>query len=111
MDKEGKKATYIILINLTKQGVKDIKNATARIETAAKSLEAAGGKMLHFYATMGPHDYTAIAEGSGDEVAMLQLIGLGMAGNVKTTTLRAFIEDEFKAILDLYEAFQRAPLE
>jgi uncharacterized protein with GYD domain len=92
-------ATYIILMNLTKQGVKDIKNAPARIESTAKALEAAGGKLLHFFATMGPYDYVAIAEGPGDDVAMLQLLGLGMAGNVKTITLKAFTKEEFKAIL------------
>ena len=92
-------ATYIILMNLTKQGVKDIKNAPARIEATAKALEAAGGKLSHFYATMGPYDYVAVAEGPGDDVAMLQLLGLGMAGNVKTTTLKAFTKEEFKAIL------------
>jgi uncharacterized protein with GYD domain len=92
-------ARYVILMNLTEQGVKDIKNAPARIEAAAKSLEAAGGKLLNFYTVMGPYDYVAIAEGPSDEVALLQLIGLGMAGNVRTTALKAFTREEFAEIL------------
>ena len=92
-------ARYIILMNLTEQGVKDIKNAPARIEQAAKSLEAAGGKMLEFYTVMGPYDYVVIAEGPSDEVALAQLIGLGMGGNVRTTALKAFTREEFAAIL------------
>ena len=92
-------ARYIILMNLTDQGVKDIKNAPARVEQAAQSLEAAGGKLLDFYTVMGPYDYVAIAEGPDDETALAQLIGLGMAGNVRTTALKAFTRQEFAAIV------------
>jgi uncharacterized protein with GYD domain len=91
---------YIILMNLTEQGVRDVKDAPARIEEAARSLEAAGGKLLNFYTVMGPYDYVAIAEGPSDEVALAQLIGLGMAGNVRTTALKAFTKEEFAAILE-----------
>jgi len=94
-------AKYVILMNLTEQGIKDIKNAPARVEGAAKALEAAGGKLLDFYVVMGSYDYVAIAEGPGDEVAMAQLLGLGMACNVRTTTLKAFTMEEFGKILDM----------
>lgn len=94
-------ARYVILMNLTEQGIKDIKNAPARIEAAAKSLEAAGGKLLDFYIVMGPYDYVAIAEGPGDEVALAQLIGLGMAGNVRTTAMKAFTKEEFAEVLNM----------
>ena len=93
--------TYVILMNLTEQGIKDIKNAPARIEGAAKSLEAAGGKLLAFYMVMGSYDYVVIAEGPSDEAAVVQLLGLGMAGNVKTTTLKAFTKEEFTEILKM----------
>ncbi|MBM3470527.1 MAG: GYD domain-containing protein [Armatimonadetes bacterium] len=91
--------TYVILMNLTEQGVKNIKDAPSRIEAASKSLEAAGGKMKGFYSTMGEYDYVVIAEGPSDEVAMLQLIGLGVAGYVRTTTLKAFPLPEFAELL------------
>ena len=91
--------TYIILMNLTEQGIKDIKNAPSRVEASAKALEAVGGKLKAFYMTMGEYDYVAIAEGPSDEAALLQLIGLGAAGNVKTKTLKAFTEAEFTEIL------------
>ena len=41
--------THVILMNLTEQGVKNVKDAPARVEEAAKALEAAGGKLLAFY--------------------------------------------------------------
>jgi len=92
-------STYILLMNLTEQGIKNIKDAPARIAEAAKSLEAAGGKLLAFYTVMGPYDYVAIAEAPSDEVALAQLLGLGIAGNVRTTTLKAFTTEEFAEIL------------
>jgi uncharacterized protein with GYD domain len=92
-------ATYVILMNLTEKGIKDIKNAPARIKATEEALAAVGGKLKAFYATMGPYDYVAVAEGPGDETAMLQLLGLGAAGNVRTTTLKAFTREEFKELL------------
>lgn len=91
--------TYVILMNFTEQGVKTIKDSPARISGMFKSVEAAGGKILALYATMGQYDLVAISEGPSDEVALLQLIGLGMAGNVRTTTLKAFSVEEFAAVL------------
>jgi uncharacterized protein with GYD domain len=92
-------ATYVILMNLTEQGIKDIKNAPARVKATEEALEAVGGKLKAFYVTMGQYDYIAVAEGPGDETAMLQLLGLAMAGNVRTTTLKAFTREEFGELL------------
>jgi uncharacterized protein with GYD domain len=87
--------TYVVLMKLTDQGVKDIKNGPQRIEAAAKALEAMGGKMTGFYLTMGEYDYVAIGEGPSDEVGMTFLLRLGAGGNVKTTTLKAFTKEQF----------------
>jgi len=86
-------------MKLTDQGIKDIKNAPQRIEAATKALEAMGGKMTGLYVTMGEYDYVAIGEGPSDEVAMTFLLGLGAAGNVKTTTLKAFTKEELAGLV------------
>ena len=87
--------TYILLMKLTAQGIKDIKNAPKRIDLATQSLEAMGGKMVSFYAVMGEYDYVVIGEVPSDEVAIKFLLGLGAVGNVRTTTLKAFTREEF----------------
>jgi uncharacterized protein with GYD domain len=87
--------TYVSLMKFTDQGAKDIKQAPERIEKAFKGLEAMGGKIVDFYVTMGEYDYVAIAEGPSDEVALTFLMGLGAAGNVRTTTLKAFKREDF----------------
>lgn len=87
--------TRILLMKLTDQGIKDIKNAPQRIEAAAKAIEAMGGKMTSFYLTTGEYDYVAIAEMPSDEAGMTFLLRLGAAGNVKTTTMEAYTREQF----------------
>jgi len=91
--------TYIMLMNLTDQGIRDIKNAPQRMEQATKSLEAAGGKLIGIYTVMGQYDYVAIGEAPNDAAAMALLLDLGSQGNVRTTTLKAFGKEEFAEIV------------
>jgi uncharacterized protein with GYD domain len=91
--------TYIALMKLTEQGIKNIKNAPQRVEAARKGVEATGGKMTGFFATMGEYDYVAILEGVSDESAMTFMLGLGALGNVRSMTLKAFTEKEFAAMV------------
>lgn len=91
--------TYVALMKLTDQGAKDIKNAPKRGQEFIKGLEAMGGKLLAFYLTMGEYDYVGIAEAPSDEVALTFLAGLGAAGNVRTTTMKAFRMEEFSSLV------------
>ncbi len=91
--------TYVVLMKLTDQGARDIKGAPARIEAGTKALEAAGGKLLGFYAVMGEFDYVAICESPSDEIAIAQSLALTAGGAVKTTTFRAFTANEFVGIV------------
>jgi uncharacterized protein with GYD domain len=91
--------TYVILMNLTDQGIKNVKEAPARVEMTSKALEAAGGRLVSFYATMGLYDYVVIAEGPDDETAFIQLLIIGMLGNARTITLKAFTQQQFADIV------------
>jgi uncharacterized protein with GYD domain len=90
---------YVVLMNLTGQGSKTIKDAPKRVEEGIKGVEAMGGKVLDFYLTMGDYDYVAIGDFPSDEVAASFLLSLGSQGNVKTTTLKAFTTEEFAEIV------------
>lgn len=92
-------ARFVVLMKLTEQGIKNIKDAPQRLEQGTKALEAMGGKLLDFYSTMGEYDYVAIAEAPSDEVATTFLLALGSLGNVRTTTLKAFTREEFARIV------------
>jgi uncharacterized protein with GYD domain len=101
IDKKGGETmpVYITLCKLSEQGIKDIKNAPKRVEGVKKGIEKMGGKLTGFYLTMGEYDYVAIAEAPSDEVACTFLLGLGAAGNLKTTTMKAFTLGEFSKMV------------
>ncbi|MET7671852.1 GYD domain-containing protein, partial [Micromonospora luteifusca] len=49
--------------------------------------------------TVGPYDLVAVVEAPDDETATAALLQLGGAGNVRTTTLRAFGREEMDRIV------------
>ena len=91
--------TYITLYNWTEQGIKNVKEAPARIQANVKAAEAAGGKVLGVYLTMGKYDLVAISEAPNDEAIAANLLTQGMQGNVRSMTLKAFTTDQFAKIV------------
>jgi uncharacterized protein with GYD domain len=90
---------FVILLNYTDQGIRNIKDGPQRVREAIHGAEAAGAKVEAWYLTMGTYDAIAIAEAPDDETAAALLLALGVQGNVRSETLRAFSLDEFERIL------------
>lgn len=91
--------TYISLMKWTAKGIENIQEAPQRTEEAIKLLEEMGGKLIGFYYLMGEYDMVGIAEAPSEEVAMAFLTALAAAGNVRTTTQRAFTREEAAEML------------
>ncbi|OGO33982.1 MAG: GYD family protein [Chloroflexi bacterium RBG_16_57_11] len=91
--------TYVILGKYTEKGAANIKESPARIQAARKAVEAAGGKWLGWYLTMGQYDMVVITEAPSAQVVASVVLAIGSQGNVSTQTLRAFTEEEFKGLL------------
>jgi uncharacterized protein with GYD domain len=51
------------------------------------------------YWTVGPYDMLTIFEASDDEALSAYLLEIGSSGNIRTTTLRAYEEEEMSGIL------------
>ena len=92
-------SNYVILMKLTDQGAKTIKEAPGRVDAGIKAFENMGGKVTGFYAVMGEYDYVAVGEAPSDEVATTFALALSSFGNVRTTSLRAYTKEEFAAML------------
>jgi uncharacterized protein with GYD domain len=90
---------YIILMRLTDQGMRNIKDTTKRADASRSDAEKIGGK-LTLYWTFGEYDGIGILEAPNDEAAMEFELKLGSLGNVKTNTLKAFTEEEIARVLD-----------
>ena len=91
---------YIILLNLTDQGIRNIKDSPNRAKAVKAAIEKADGKLIGNYYTFGLYDGILIAEFPNDEMAMFFMLTLGSQGNVRTTTLKAFTNDEASKIIE-----------
>ena len=90
---------YITLANYTQQGVENMKDSPARLGQVKEAIRAAGGEMYAFYLTMGRFDAITISEAPSDEVYAATLLAIAAGGAVRTETLRAFTEDEYREII------------
>ena len=86
-------------MNYTDQGIKAIKDSPKRVDGVRQLAKKLGGEMANLYLTMGSYDIVAICEFPDDETAAKFTLTLNSLGNVRTTTLRAFGEEQFRAIV------------
>ena len=91
--------TYIALIDYTDQGIRNIKESPQRAQAFIQQAERLGITVKDMYWTTGAHDGVCIIEAPDQEAAAALLLSLGAAGNVRTTTLRAFDRNGFTALL------------
>ena len=92
--------TYVILSNYTEQGIRSIKDAPKRLGNMKNTIEKAGGKLVSTYSLMGQYDRLLIIEAPNDDAAATIALSMGVTGNVRTTTLKAFTNEEFVKIVN-----------
>jgi len=91
---------YVLLLNWTDQGIKNVKDTIKRADSFKSYLEKRGGKLTNLFYTFGQYDLVVTAELPSDEIAMSVSLGTGALGNVRVTTLKAFGVDETRRIVD-----------
>ena len=91
--------SYLSLINWTEQGIANVKDSPGRLDAAKQAIETAGGRMIFFYMTMGEYDLATLIEAPNDEAAASVLLALGSQGSVRSKTMRAFTEEEYRGIV------------
>ncbi len=92
--------TFIALLDYTDQGIRNIKDSPHRADQFNAMAERAGARVVGQYWTIGSHDGVLILEAPNDEVAASVLLALGAAGNVRTTTLRAYEWGEAQGLIE-----------
>ena len=91
--------TYVTLFKWTDQGIKTVKETVARTEANVRAVEQAGGRAIAIYWTQGSYDLITIGEWPDEESAAAMMLQIGMAGNARSETLRAFTAEEMQRIL------------
>ena len=91
--------TYIALLNWTEQGISKVKDSPKRLDAGRKAFKKLGVEIKEAYCTMGRYDLVCIMEAPDDAAYAKATLSLGQQGNVKTETLKAFSEDEYRKIV------------
>jgi uncharacterized protein with GYD domain len=91
---------YIILFNLTDQGIRNVKETVKRAQSFKAAVEQAGGKFINEYYTFGKYDIVTIVEAPNDEAITSVLLSTGSLGNVQSETLKAFSMSEADNIIE-----------
>ena len=63
------------------------------------AFKAMGGELNQFYLVMGRYDMVVIGEAPDDETAAKLALAIGSQGAIRTETLRAFTEEEYRTII------------
>ena len=91
--------TYITLLKWTDQGIRAIKESPQRLEAAKQAISAAGGRMTAFYLVLGDYDAVSISEAPNDEAYTSSILAIAARGDIRSITLKAFTEEEYRRII------------
>lgn len=91
-------AKYISLISWTEKGIAEYRETVSRAKAAQQAAAALGGS-LEVHWTVGPYDLVAVSEFPDDDAATAFLLKLGALGNIRTTTMRAFDQEDIARII------------
>jgi uncharacterized protein with GYD domain len=90
---------YVMLTNLTSEGVKTLKSNPNRVGEVNKEVEQLGVKVLAQYATLGQYDFVSIVEAPDDKTMAKCSVELGSRGTMSTQTLAALPAEELASAL------------
>ena len=91
--------TYILLTRFTQQGLENIKDSPGRLEAVKKTLQGLGARLKDFYLVTGQYDAIVVIEAPNEETVAKASLAIGSRGAVRTETLRAFTEEEYRKLV------------
>jgi uncharacterized protein with GYD domain len=91
--------TYITLARWTQKGIEQIKESPTRLDAFKQAVKSAGGTVKSFYMVTGQYDMVIVSEAPNDDAIAKVALATGSKGSVRSETLRAFTEDEYRKII------------
>lgn len=91
--------TYVMLTNLTAEGVQTLKNNPNRVQEVNKEVEQLGAKVKDQWATLGQYDFITVIEAPDDATMAKVSIELGSRGTMSSQTLAAMPVSDLAAKL------------
>jgi len=92
-------STYICLGQWTQKGIENIKESPARLDAAREEWKKQGVTIRDFYLTTGQYDLVIVVDAPDDATLAKVLLAQASKGGLRTTTLHAFSEAEYREII------------
>ena len=91
--------TFIFALNWTDQGIRSVKDAPKRAQSARELAKKVGVEIKEVYLTSGEDDLLMILDTPNGDNAAKFALALGAQGNVRTRTARAWPQSEFEKLI------------
>jgi uncharacterized protein with GYD domain len=92
-------ASYVVLYKFTPDGAKNIRDSIKRAGSVRQENARLGFQIKEVYWLQGAYDMIAIVDAPSEESMMGAMLNVVSAGNVTSTTMRAFDATEMSRIL------------
>ena len=92
--------TFITFVKWTNQGIRNVRDTVKRARNITTQVQNSGGAVKGTYWTMGQYDPVIIFEVPDDSTATSLMRFGGSLGNIRTETVRAFLQGEMENILE-----------
>lgn len=96
--------TYCMLLKFTDQGIRAIRDSGKRIDAAREFGKKHGVELGEVRLCMGPYDLIVDVSAKSDEAIATFGLGLISQGNVSSTTMKVFSEQEYRKLLGALSA-------
>ena len=92
-------ATFVMLTNLTPEGVQTLKNNPNRVQEVNKEVEQLGVTVKEQWATLGQYDFITVVEAPDEQTMAKVSVELGSRGTMSSQTLAAMPAEELAKAL------------
>ncbi len=92
-------STHVCLCQWTQKGIEKVKESPARLDAAREEWERQGVTIRDFYLTTGQYDLVIVVDAPDDATLAKVLLAQASKGGIRTTTLHAFSEAEYREII------------
>jgi uncharacterized protein with GYD domain len=98
-EEESGMPTYVMLTNLTSEGVQTLKNNPSRVSEVNKEVEQLGVSVKDQWAVLGQYDFITVVEAPDEKTMAKVSVELGSRGTMSSQTLAAIPADELAKAL------------
>lgn len=91
--------TFVMLTNLTSEGVQTLKNNPSRVQEVNNEVEQLGVTVKDQWAVLGQYDFITIVEAPDEKTMAKVSIELGSRGTMSSQTLAAIPPEELAGAL------------